>query len=113
MASLRLVLVKRLLIPNDALEAEGVHVRVVSMPSADFGQDVAYKVRVLTVVQTKRLAIKLEQAWIVQIRWSCGSLLLILGASAPLEALGKVSWQMQVNFTNHCKIKSGFPSVLL
>lgn len=52
--------VKLALDTQEALEAEGVHVRVVSMPSQNLfdEQDVAYKEAVLPAAVTKRLAIE-------------------------------------------------------
>ncbi len=97
-----------------ALEAEGVHVRVVSMPSQNLfdEQDAAYKERSSSSSCDKNVWLsKLELALVgantlvLQVK----HLLLILGVPQHLVTVSLKNMvsllKMQVNFTNHCKKK--------
>ncbi len=110
--------VKLALDTQAALEAEGVHVRVVSMSSQNLfdEQDAAYKEEVLPAAVTKRLAIELELALVgantlvLQVK----HLLLILGVPQHLVTVSLKNMvsllKMQVNFTNHCKKRKSLAS---
>ena len=94
-----------------ALEAEGVQVRVVSMPSQNLfdEQDAAYKEEVLPAAVTKRLAIEAGTSfgWGKYVGLAGKHLLLILGVPQHLVTVSLKNMvsllKMQVNFTNHCK----------